>query len=76
MIQSPELQSRLAELRAKSITGDITEAEMIEAFRWLRSDRSAAQAASSASKSRKAAAKAPVDTAALKADLLSKLKKA
>lgn len=65
MIQSPEVQNKIAQYRAKAATGNMTIEEWREALQTLRQSRSSAQAASSASKSRKAAAKAPVDTGAL-----------
>lgn len=73
MIQSPELQAKIALWRHRAATGEITIPELIEAMTVLRQSRSAAQAASSASKAR--AKKAPVDTESLKAGLKGLMKK-
>lgn len=69
-VQSPELQSKLALWRQKSIDGTITLEELKEAVKIMRADRHAAldaQMKSSSSGSR--AKKAPVDTQKLLNDL-------
>ena len=68
MIQSPEMNSKIAEWRAKQKAGTMTEKDWVEAMAALRSTRGAAQAASAASR------KAPVDVNALK-DSLRALRK-
>jgi hypothetical protein len=69
-VQSPELQSKLAQWRQKSIDGTITLEELKEAVRIMRSDRHAALDAQMKSASgAKRTAKAPVDTAKLLSDL-------
>ena len=69
-VQSPELQSKLALWRQKSIDGTITLEELKEAVRIMRSDRHAALDAQMKSASgTKRTAKAPVDTAKLLNDL-------
>lgn len=69
-VQSPELQSKLALWRQKSIDGTITLEELKEAVRIMRSDRHAALDAQMKSASgAKRTAKAPVDTAKLLNDL-------
>lgn len=75
MLQSPEMQAKIQEWRQRAERGEMTIPDWIEAFRTLRQSRASAQTASAASKTRKAASKAPVDTAALKANLLAGLKK-
>lgn len=56
---SPEVQARLAQLRAKLADGSITEEEMIEGVRLLRGDRKAAAQSSETAKRRKAVAAIP-----------------
>lgn len=68
-VQSPELQSKLALWRQKSIDGTITLEELKEAVRIMRSDRHAALDAQMKSSSGSRAKKAPVDTAKLLSDL-------
>lgn len=68
-VQSPELQSKLALWRQKSIDGTITLEELKEAVRIMRSDRHAALDAQMKSSSGPRAKKAPVDTAKLLNDL-------
>ena len=58
-----DMQTTIAELRAKSIQGIITDAELREAIRLLREDRIAAHATSARAKARKSSA--PVDAGAL-----------
>jgi hypothetical protein len=65
---SPEMQSRIAVLRAASLQRDLTREEQLEAITALRGDRVGAQIAST--KSRSAKAKAPPPNAA---DLLNEL---
>jgi hypothetical protein len=69
-VQSPELQSKLALWRQKSIDGTITLEELKEAVKIMRADRHAALDAAMrpASKGKKTA-KAPVDTQKLLDDL-------
>ena len=71
MQQSPELQSKIASWRAKQVDGTMTTADWRECFLTLRAARMGAQAASAASKARKA----PVDTGALKDSLRSLIRK-
>lgn len=71
MLQSPELQSRIANWRAKQAAGTMTIADWTECLLALRQARMGAQAASAASKARKA----PVDTNALKDSLKAFAKK-
>lgn len=61
MIQSPEVQSRLAQLRQKSLTNEITLDEMKEAIRLMRADRHAALDAQKRSKA--STSKAPARSA-------------
>lgn len=68
--QSPELQSKIAQWRSKQQEGTMTIADWKECFLTLRAARMGAQAASAASKARKA----PIDTSALK-DSLRALRK-
>lgn len=68
-VQSPELQSKLALWRQKSIDGTITLEELKEAVRIMRSDRHAALDAQMKSSSGSRAKKPPVDTAKLLSDL-------
>lgn len=63
---SPELSSRIAELRTKALSNTITTEELKEALGLLREDRKFAAAKSgAASRTARAAAAAPVDTEAL-----------
>ena len=71
MQQSAELQSKIASWRAKQAEGTMTIADWKECFLTLRAARMGAQAASAASKARKA----PVDTGALKDSLRSLIRK-
>jgi hypothetical protein len=68
-VQSPELQSKLAQWRQKAIDGTITLDELKEAVKIMRSDRHAALDAQMKSSSGKRTPKAPVDTAKLFNDL-------
>jgi hypothetical protein len=68
-VQSPELQSKLALWRQKSIDGTITLEELKEAVKIMRADRHAALDAQMKSSSTTRAKKAPVDTAKLLNDL-------
>lgn len=68
MIQSPELQSRIALWRMKIAEGTITKEEMQQAVAALREGR--LSAAASASSTRRAKAKAEIPSAA---DLLGEL---
>lgn len=72
MIQSPEVQSRIATWRQKAIDGTLTKEEMLEAIVLLRQDRRSASVASAgaATARKKAAAPKVVPTAD---DLLSDL---
>lgn len=72
MIQSPEMQGKIAEWRAKQQEGTMTLQDWLEAFRYMRSDRNGAQTASAASKAK---SKAPVDVGALKDSLKAFAKK-
>lgn len=69
MIQSNEVHMRLAELRAKQAQGTITLEELREALDLLRQGRTAAQVTSTKSRTAKAAAKAPINSDDLLADL-------
>ena len=69
MALSPENTARLLALRQKAIAGTATRDELREGIVILRQDRVAAQAASTASKTAKAKAAAPVDTTAILANL-------
>ena len=69
--QSPETQSTIAMWRAKQAAGTMSRQDWIDAFRLLRASRMGAQAASAASKARKA----PVNTEALKDSLRAFAKK-
>lgn len=60
MLQSPELQSKLAMWRAKAATDDLTVEEMREAIKLLRQDR---RAAADAPKATKGKAKGPTKSA-------------
>jgi hypothetical protein len=75
MIPSPELTSRIAHWRAKQAAGEMTIEDWKRVFTDLRQERASAQAASSASKGKRAA-KAPVNTEALKDSLRGLMKKA
>lgn len=68
---SPEMQSRLAELRQKSRENAITKEELQEALSMMRQERVGASATSATAKARKstAAAKKNIDSD----DLLSQL---
>lgn len=66
-MQSPEVQSRLQQLRDKARLGTLTQDEMREAIVALREDRTRAVTTQAASKTRKAAAKPNSD------DLLNEL---
>jgi hypothetical protein len=70
-VQSPELQSRLTQLRAKAADGTITLEELREAVRAMRQDRHAALDAQARSTkgTGKRGAKPPVDTQKLFGDL-------
>lgn len=69
-VQSPELQSKLALWRQKSIDGTITLEELKEAVRIMRADRHAAlDAQMKSSSGARKSTKAPVDTAKLMNDL-------
>jgi hypothetical protein len=56
---TPEAMQRVAILRSKAASGELTEAEMAEAIRYLRQDRVGAQIASDASRRKKAIAAVP-----------------
>jgi hypothetical protein len=74
MLLDPMLASKLEFWRARQAAGQMTVEDWTQVFTDLRQARSSAQAASAASKKsggKKKAAKAPVDTAALKAGLLA-----
>lgn len=64
-----ELSAKIQEWRAKALAGTLTPEESREAINVLRQGRVAAQAASTTSRTKTAAAKAPVDTSALLANL-------
>jgi hypothetical protein len=68
-VQSPELQSKLAIWRQKSIDGTITLEELKEAVRLMRADRHAALDAQAKSSTGSRGKKAPVDTQKLLNDL-------
>jgi hypothetical protein len=72
-MQSPELQNQIAQWRAKQAAGQMTLEDWKACLAALRQSRSSAQAASTASKSRKAPS-TPVNIAALK-DSLKMLRK-
>lgn len=59
MAQSPELQSNIANWRAKAIAGTLTREEMAEAIKALRADRVGASIASEKSRRSKAKAEVP-----------------
>ncbi len=69
MIQSPEVQMRLEELRTKAANGTITDAELREAIEALRQGRIANATASKTSRSRKTAAKPDADAMLAELDL-------
>lgn len=70
-VQSPELQSKIAEYRAKAADGTITLDEMRQAIIHMRGDRYAAlNAAAKAGRTSKAKDKGPVKSAD---DLLSEI---
>lgn len=69
MLQSPEVQAKIAQWRVKNKEGQMSLEDWKQCFEDLRQDRQAAQTATSASKARKA--KAPPRSAAT---LLSGLK--
>lgn len=73
MAQSPELQSKIAQWRARQVEGGMAINDWVEAFRMMRADRNRAQEASAASKAR--APRGPVDTNALKDSLRAFAKK-
>lgn len=56
---SPEMSSRIATWRARSLAGTLTKAEMVEAIRFLRGDRVAAAAQSEGAKRKRAIAVIP-----------------
>jgi len=60
-----EQTRRLAEIRDRSIKGIVTLEELKEGFQIMRQDRVAASTGSTASRAKKAADKAPINTAAL-----------
>ncbi len=69
-LPSPEVQSRIAELRMKAaLPGGLTTEEMREAIGLLRADRMSASQTSDKARGKRAAAKAPVDAAALLGEL-------
>lgn len=65
MAFSPEDSARIELLRRKAIDGTITIEEQREAITMLRQGRVGAQIGSTTSRTKKAEAKAPVDTGAL-----------
>lgn len=69
MIQSPEVQIRIEELRKKASDGTISDAELIEAIQALRQGRIANATASKTSKARKAAEKPDADAMLAELDL-------
>lgn len=69
MSQSPELLTRLAELRQKGRAGTLTLEECREGVRLLREDRIGASAASSKARVAKTKANREVDSNALLAEL-------
>jgi hypothetical protein len=71
MQQSPEIQNKIANWRAKQEAGTMSTQDWIEAFQHLRAARMGAQAASAASKAKRA----PVDLGALKDSLRAFAKK-
>jgi len=71
MQQSPEIQNRIAQWRDKQANGTMSTQDWIDAFRHLRASRMGAQAASAASKAKRA----PVDLGALKDSLRAFAKK-
>ena len=73
MIQTPELQNKIAQWRARQEKGEMSTADWLEAFTTLRQHRTGAQDAAAAS--RKRAPKAPVDLNALKDSLKAFAKK-
>ena len=70
---SPEVQQRLAILRAKSQAGDINLDEYREAIRLMRADRQTAQTASANSTARRKVAKAEIKSADEMLDELGKI---
>lgn len=58
-IQSIDTQSRIAQLRAKAVTGDLTKEEMKEGIRLMRADRQFVSRASESSKRKVAKAAIP-----------------
>jgi hypothetical protein len=66
---SAEKTARLMALRARTLAGQATLDELREGIAILREDRVSASIASTTSRTSKAAAKAPVDTAAALANL-------
>lgn len=58
-VQSIDTQSRIAQLRAKSLSGELTREEMKEAIKLMRGDRQYAARASDSSKRKVAKAAIP-----------------
>ncbi|MGD9674524.1 MAG: hypothetical protein AB7U98_13710 [Candidatus Nitrosocosmicus sp.] len=71
MALTPEETMRVEILRRKALDGTITIEEQREAIVMLRQGRVGAQIGSTASRTKKAEAKAPVDTAALLKGLMA-----
>lgn len=69
MAMSAEDTARLMTLRGKALRGEATIEELKEGLQILRAGRVAAQTASTKSRTTKAAANAPVDTASVLAGL-------
>ena len=69
MPMSAEHTARLQHLRGLALSGKASTEELREGLAILRQDRVAAQAASTTSRTKKAEAAAPVDTAALLSNL-------
>jgi hypothetical protein len=73
MIHSPENTMKIADFRRRINLGEeLSTDEMKEIVVILRQDRASAQVASTTSRTKKAAAKAPVDTSALLQGLMGK----
>lgn len=69
MALTPEQTAEFQALQRRVMTGDYTRDELRRAVEIMRQDRVAAQISSTTSRTAKAAAKAPVDTSALLANL-------
>jgi hypothetical protein len=69
MSLSPEDTNRLLQIRQSALAGTASLAELREGWELLRKGRVAASVAGTAARTAKAAAKAPVDTSAVLANL-------